>query len=57
MVQSIALRRDEALDLLALLEEAADFATGSRAYALVVRLQDGLALLIDKLFPDLPEAE
>ena len=45
------------LDLLALLEEAADFASGTRAFALVMQLQDGIALLIDKLSPDLPEAD
>ena len=55
-MQTITLRRDEALDLAALLEEAADFATRSRAYALVMHLQEGLSLLLDKLFPDLPEA-
>lgn len=56
-VATILLRRGEALDLLALLEEAADFASGTRAFALVMQLQDGIALLIDKLSPDLPEAD
>lgn len=56
-VATILLRRSGALDLLALLEEAADFASGTRAFDLVMQLQDGIALLIDKLFPDLPEAD
>lgn len=53
---SVTLRRDDALDLLVAIEEAVHHLLRDQVYALVIALEDGAALLIDKLFPDLPSS-
>jgi hypothetical protein len=40
---------------LAVIEEAALHVAVGRVYALVIELHDAARLLIDKLFPDLPQ--
>lgn len=49
------LPRGDALDLLITIEEAVHHLLATRVYALALALEDGLALLLDRLFPDMPD--
>jgi hypothetical protein len=57
MARDIELSFDEASDILAALEEAADAAARSGQFALQIQVEDAIGIMVTKMFPDLPPAE
>lgn len=54
-VPEFSMPRSDGLTILVALEEAIGHAMTTSVYALVITLQDAAGLLLDRLFPDLPE--
>jgi len=57
MARDIDLTFDEASDVLAALESAADEAARHGLFTLQLQVEDAIAILADKMFPGLPPAE
>ena len=57
MARDIELSFDEASDILAALEEAADDAARSGLFARQIQVEDAIGVMVTKMFPDLPPAE
>lgn len=54
-MDSIVLERTEAFGVLGALEDASDHAITTGALVLAITVQDAAEILVDKLFPDLPQ--
>jgi len=57
MERDITLTFDQASDVLAALEAAADEAQAHGQFALQMEVEDAIGILVDKMFPGLPKAD